>query len=92
MRSSIGVILDELRKKMGLRNLPSSFDKPIIRLSLMRNCLLHNSGNVDAKLANFDPSSFESGKPIEVTNATISRAIKEFRSAALALDASWNEG
>ncbi len=89
MRLSIGQLLDELRNEMGLRDLPSTFDTTIVKLSLMRNCLLHNSGIPDAKLTMFDPSSFGSGQPIEVTKVTISRAINDFRRAALAVDASF---
>jgi hypothetical protein len=89
LRSPIAKILDELRHKIGLRDLPLTFDKAIVRLSLMRNCLLHNSGIPDAKLAMHDPLSFGSGERIEVTKDTISIAISELRKAALAVDTSF---
>jgi hypothetical protein len=67
----------------------STIDQTIGRLSLIRNCLLHNSGVPDPKLAKCDPSSFGSGQSIDVTEVTISKAINEFRRAALAVDASF---
>lgn len=87
MRAPIVVVLKELRNILGQSKLPAFLDRPITKFSLIRNCLLHNSGAADAKLAAFDPAAFAIGQSIEVTVASVSEAISEFRKAALAIDA-----
>jgi hypothetical protein len=88
MREPIRGILDKLRNQLSFHRLTADFDLAITKLSLIRNCLVHNSGMVDRKLATFE-QSFSLNQPIEVTSNLIQKAIHELRKAALAIDMSF---
>ena len=56
MHLPIAAILDSLRNRYGLHELPAVHDKELELLSLTRNCFVHNAGKVDHKLASADAS------------------------------------
>jgi hypothetical protein len=56
MHLPIVAILDLLRSRFGLRDLSLAHDKELELLSLTRNCVVHNAGKVDQKLATADSS------------------------------------
>ena len=86
MHEPLGAILVRIRERLGLRNFRRDLDDALIKLSLTRNCLMHNSGCVDAKLAKVDPSIFV-GTKIAVPRDYVDQAIETFRRAAAAIDA-----
>jgi hypothetical protein len=85
MHEPLAATLVRLRERLGLRELQPNFDDVLIKLSLMRNCLMHNGGCVDRKLATADPS-LSVGSKIAITNDYVHRAIGTFRRAAVAID------
>jgi hypothetical protein len=85
MHEPISAILDRLRSALGFRSLTSNHDREIIRLSFIRNCLLHNGGNADHKLVEVEPS-LSIGQPIDVEITSLSSAINVFRKLAFAID------
>jgi hypothetical protein len=85
MHQPIGAILDRLRGRLGFSDLTRKYDKEIMILSLMRNCLIHNGGKADSKLVDVDPSlSF--GQSIDVQSHDIFSAIDIFRKLAVSVD------
>jgi hypothetical protein len=90
MYEPIGVVLDRLRNRLGFRALTTQYDGEITRLSLIRNCVLHNACKVDQKLSGVD-SSLLLGQPIELQASSFSSAINVLRKLALAVDIAFEE-
>jgi hypothetical protein len=78
-------LLDRMRNKFGFRTLSPAHDEAVRRLSLTRNCLIHNAGKVSEKLAKADGSMIE-GDPITIQRSTISDAINTYRKFCLETD------
>jgi hypothetical protein len=74
-----------MRNKLGFRTLSPTHDEAIRRLSLTRNCLIHNAGRVSEKLAKADGSMIE-GQRITIQRSTISEAINVYRKFCLETD------
>jgi hypothetical protein len=85
MHEPLAAILVRLRERLGLRQFQSNFDDVLIKLSLTRNCLMHNGGYVDSKLAAADPS-LSVGTKIAIPSKYVHEAINTFRRAAAAID------
>lgn len=85
MYEPIGAVLTRLRDGLGLRSLQPDFDQEIVKLSLVRNCLMHNGGNSDEKVAALDPMA-PLGKKIVVSGDHVRSAIETCRRAAAAID------
>ncbi len=81
----IDSLLTKMREAFGFRSLSSTHDHAIRRLSLTRNCLMHNAGKVSEKLAKAQASMIE-GKPITIQRSTISEAIDIYRKFCLETD------
>jgi len=88
MHQPIGAILKRLRERLGFRTLQSGFDDAIVRLSLIRNCLAHNGGKVDRKLAAMDATAALDTK-IVVTSDDVRAAIGTFKRVVTAVDAAF---
>jgi hypothetical protein len=86
MHEPLAAILVRLRERLGLHQFQASFDGALINLSLIRNCLMHNGGRVDSKLAATDPG-ISIGTKIAVGTDHVHQAIETFRRAAVAIDA-----
>jgi hypothetical protein len=85
MYEPIEVLLDKMRSSYGFRKLATSHDGDIRRLTLTRNCLMHNAGKVSGKLAEAEPAMSE-GQPITIQSKTISHAITVYRKFCLEID------
>jgi len=85
MYEPIEAILDKMRNKYGFRNLASTYDGDIRRLSLTRNCLMHNAGKANNKLADAEPAMTE-GQSITILRNMISEAIGIYRKVCLGID------
>lgn len=75
---SIVSVLEKMRSDLGFRTLTRDYDQAVYQLSLTRNCLLHNAGKVDPKLAAIAPS-LDVGENIEVQSSSVSQAINTCR-------------
>jgi hypothetical protein len=84
MYEPIESLLTKMRDTFGFR-LSNAHDDAIRRLSLTRNCLMHNAGKVSDKLAKAEPSKNE-GQPITIQSKTISEAIHTYRTLCLETD------
>ena len=78
-------LITKMREKFGFRKLTSEYDVRANRVSLIRNCLLHNRGIVDAKLARAD-ASFKESEKLCITIADVDHATLVLRKAAYAID------
>lgn len=78
-------VLDALRNRFGLRNLGTENDAALATLSLTRNCLIHNAGKVDSRLAAVD-SSLVVGQSIEVVVDSVTDAINTCRKYCALVD------
>jgi hypothetical protein len=85
MHLPIVAILESLRSRFGLRGLSPAHDKELELLSLTRNCVVHNAGKVDQKLATAD-SSFVLGQSIEVDTEGLSKSIHTCRKFCASVD------
>ncbi len=85
MHEPIQAVLAKMRKSLGFRTLSETHDRALRRLSLIRNCLVHNASKVNDKLANTEPSMTE-GQPITIQRNTISEAIDTYRKACREID------
>jgi hypothetical protein len=81
----IQAILQQMRKKYGFTKLTTEHDIQMEQLSRLRNCLMHNRGCVDSKLAAVD-SDRKEGEQIALTLVDVSRAIKVLRTFAYEID------
>jgi hypothetical protein len=55
MYEPVDLLLKKMRGDFGFRSLSEAHDQAIYGLSLTRNCLLHNAGKANEKLASFVP-------------------------------------
>jgi len=85
MHEPLVAILESLRARLGLRGLTTEFDSAIEILSMIRNCLIHNGGKVDSKLASLD-SSQSVGQPIDIRTASLANTIHICRKLCAAID------
>jgi len=86
MHEPIVTILESLRIRLGLRGLTAEFDKAIGILSMTRNCLIHNGGKVDSKLASMD-SALSVSQALDISSVTLSDSINTCRKLCAAIDA-----
>jgi hypothetical protein len=87
----IGDVLRKMREKLGFRSLTDIHDKPLAGLSLLRNCLLHNGGRVDSKLAELEPTRKHSDK-ILLAMEDVDHAVNVLRTAGHAIDQAFEAG
>jgi len=85
MRLPLTGILEALRSRFGLSELSTAHDSELQRLSLIRNCLIHNAGKVDRKLAASD-ASLAVGQPLDIGVNALIAAINTCRTFCSATD------
>jgi hypothetical protein len=82
---SITSLLEQLRTDLHMNGLTTDFDIATQRIALIRNCLLHNGGMADQKLAAAD-SSFRLGHRLEIAHHDLSASMRTLRGLVLAID------
>ncbi len=82
---SITSLLQQLRADLRMTALTTEFDLATQKIALLRNCLLHNGGIVDQKLATADPA-FSVGNRLKITNDDLSASMRTLRGLVLAID------
>jgi hypothetical protein len=85
MHEPVCAILGRLRSQFGLRSLTEQYDDAVCRLSMMRNCLMHNAAKVSSQLAAAD-KVLVVGEELHVDSDLVSHAIGVFRKLAVAID------
>src|ERR1022692_1852664 len=78
-------VLEGMREKFGFRSLPNEYDRKIMRVSLLRNCLLHNASKVSQELANYS-EDLQEGARIIVGEGDVSDAVNVLRKFAYQID------
>jgi hypothetical protein len=84
-------LLRKMRDQMGFKSLPDEHDEQVNYLSLVRNCLLHNRGRVDIKLANCRPT-LQKGEKITVGNEDVTTSVNVLRKFAYHIDQVFESG
>jgi hypothetical protein len=85
MYMPIVAILNSLRSRFGLRDLSTEHDRSIEVLSLTRNCIVHNGGKVDSRLAATN-TSLVVGQSIEMGTEALSNFIHACRKVCASVD------
>ncbi len=85
MYEPIGAVLERMRAKYGFRDLTTKYDEEIIYLSLIRNCVMHNSRKVDSKLATNKPK-LVLGERLPVEKSLVDTAIHTYRKFCYEVD------
>lgn len=75
-----------MRTRFGFRNLTKEFDDSIVEASLLRNCIVHNHGIADTRLASDCPDAYTVGSPIMADKALADRTIATCRKFSVAID------
>ena len=78
-------LLRKMRDQMGFKSLGDEHDEEVNYLSLVRNCLLHNRGRVDIKLAKCRPT-LQKGEKIAVSEEDVRNAVNVLRKFAYQID------
>lgn len=79
--------LEILRLRLGFRDLTNEFDDGLVEIALIRNCLVHNRGVVDSRLAQECPARFHLNTPIVADRELVDRTVRTARGFALAFGA-----
>jgi hypothetical protein len=82
---SILDLLRKMREKMGFASLREEWDEKVNYVSLVRNCLLHNRGQVDTKLAFVQPT-LRVGDRLSIGESDVGTAVNSLRSFAFQID------
>lgn len=88
MYEPIDLLLKKMRDDFGFRSLSEAHDQSIYGLSLTRNCLLHNAGKANEKLAKVIPS-ISDGQQIIVEIGSVSEAIDICRKLCVEIDSAF---
>lgn len=81
-------IIQRMRERLGFRALADAYDDVVNYLALVRNCLMHNGGRVDAKLAYIRQDLHENEK-ISLALADVNSAVNVLRKFAYEIDKSF---
>lgn len=81
-------IIQTMRERLGFRGLADTYDDLINYLALVRNCLMHNGGRVDAKLAQVKENLHENDK-LSIAMADVDSAVNVLRKFAYEIDKSF---
>jgi hypothetical protein len=79
-------LLAALRDRFTLATLDTGYDARIVQLSLIRNCLVHNRGRADARLAAASNNFYREDELIYVDRNMVSRSITTFSRFAAEVD------
>jgi hypothetical protein len=82
----ITAVLDLMRKRFGFKGLKADYDMETRRISLIRNCIVHNGAVAEATIADEYPSQYKVGEAISLTLRDVDQAIHTLRTLAHAID------
>lgn len=78
-------LLQKMRKQMGFRSLSTNYDEETTYWSLVRNCLLHNCGRIDGRLASLR-TTCKNGERLSIVKSDVSKAVNTLRKFAYEID------
>ncbi len=84
-------VLDYLRGQLGLKGLTNERDRLIRKISLERNCMIHNNGKTSALLAAEFPDDYKKGEDIEFTQTSFNLAVDALKAVSVAIDREWEK-
>ena len=84
-------LLRKMRDQLGFKSLADEHDVSASYLSLVRNCLLHNRGQVDVKLSTCRPT-LRKGEQIAIGEEDVSGAVGVLREFAHQIDQVFEAG
>lgn len=82
----INGILEKMRNNLGFKKLIEDYDLRIRRISLIRNCLVHNGSIVNDKLSDEYSSEFKLNDKLNVTNQIANETITTLRKLSYEID------
>jgi hypothetical protein len=82
---SLPDLLHKMRDQMGFRSLSTNYDEETTYWSLVRNCILHNRGTIDARLASLR-TTCKNGERLSISEADVSKAVNTLRKFANQID------
>lgn len=85
MYGSISSSFAYMRGELNLSEFDTKYDARIQTIALIRNCLLHNGGLVDRRLAANDPSRVD-GNTLSINNHELSVTLNDLRKVTLKID------
>jgi hypothetical protein len=88
---SLPDLLQKMRGQMGFRSLGTKYDEEATYWSLVRNCLLHNRGIIDAKLASLR-TTCKNGERLTISDSDVSGAVNTLRKFAYQIDQVYEGG
>jgi hypothetical protein len=81
-------LIQKMRERLGFSTLTGKYDDSVNYLALVRNCLMHTGGRVDAKLARAKPCLRENEK-LSLAMADVDNAVSILRKFAYEVDKSF---
>lgn len=78
-------VLKKMRDRYGFSAVTEEYDASAYRISLIRNCILHNGSTVDSKLATYD-NNVAVGNSLCLADSDLSVAVNVLRKLAYKLD------
>jgi hypothetical protein len=84
-------LMKKMRDQMGFRSLTDKYDASVNYWSLLRNCLLHNHGRADIKLARAQLSSLSENEKIILNAEAMHKAIGQLRFLAYEIDRAFEQ-
>jgi hypothetical protein len=82
----ITAVLDLMRKRFGFKHLKADYDMETRRISLIRNCIVHNGAMADATIAGEYPSQYKVAEAIGLTLRDVDQTILTLRGLAHSID------
>lgn len=82
-------VLEYLRSRLGFKGLGAENDKIVRKISLERNCLVHNNGKASLLLASEFPEEYQAGQSVVFTQDSFSATINALKAMAVAIDREW---
>jgi len=76
---------EKLKHQYGFEEFPESVQETVTEYSLIRNCLVHNQGVVNVRLAEQYPAHC-AGTRLSISDKVVTKATYAFRRYALAVD------
>jgi hypothetical protein len=82
---SLPDLLLKMRNQMGFRSLSTTYEEETTYWSLVRNCLLHNRGRTDGRLASMR-TTCKNGERLSIGETDVSKAVNTLRKFAYQID------
>src|SRR6185437_11466701 len=78
--------LGKIRRRFGFAMLSDKYDRQLVLLSLIRNCVVHNRGKATLSLQSASRGFYQRDRPITITRNSVSRSITIFIAFASEFD------